>query len=128
MLLATLARLVFPSWAFFDRLGEPAALELRPDGATAWLPAVVPVPRRWWHVVWHPAGTRTLAAQGVVERAVAEHDGRLPATAATAVQLERLAAALARPIGRCDWRLVVVRGDGTIATLRTGRVTPGTAS
>ncbi len=128
MLLATLARLAFPSWAFFDRIGTRATLELRPAGSAAWRPAFTAAPRRWWHVVWHPEGTRTLLAQGVVERVVAEHAGERPATAATAAQLDRLLAACAAgDVRPCAWRIVVAEPDGAHAVLRDGVVPDGAA-
>jgi len=52
------------------RLPPTLQLRLLPGGEASapWLGVVRPVPRRWWHVVFNPAGTRTLAAQTLVER------------------------------------------------------------
>ena len=50
----------------------PPTLQLRrlPAGEVAapWIGVIRPMPRRWWHVLFNPAGTRTLAAQTLVER------------------------------------------------------------
>lgn len=50
----------------------PPTLQLRllaANGADAvWRGVVRPSPRRWWHLVFNPAGTETLAAQTLVER------------------------------------------------------------
>jgi hypothetical protein len=76
--LSTLLRLLFPSWEFFDVARRPPALEVlvrhenRPTGV--WQRVVYPPTRRWWHLVCNPAGTRTLAAQTIVERCYAELD------------------------------------------------------
>ncbi|QJR36823.1 hypothetical protein [Gemmatimonas groenlandica] len=69
---STLLRQLFPSWAFFDEARLPPTLQLRllPDSGTtgSWQHVIRPSPRRWWHVVFNPAGTQTLAAQTLVER------------------------------------------------------------
>jgi hypothetical protein len=124
MLLATLARLLLPSWAFFDRVGARAVLELRPAGAhdAAWRPALHAAPRRWWHVVWHPDGTAVLAAQDVVDRAAAEACDERPATPATRDQLTRLASACAPEAGAWAWRVVVQEPDGAAAAVLDGTV------
>jgi hypothetical protein len=124
VLLSTLGRLLVPSWAFFDRVGTRAVLELRPldAHAAAWRPALHAARRRWWHVLWHPEGTRTLAAQDVVERAVAERCGERPVTPATAVQLTQLAAAGAPAAGAWAWRVVVHDTTGEVDTLLDGTV------
>lgn len=50
----------------------PPALQLRllsgREADTPWREVVHPSPRRWWHAVFNPAGTQTLAAQTLVER------------------------------------------------------------
>jgi hypothetical protein len=67
----TLLGLLFPSWTFFDAVRATPALEIRPfptaGMAGDWRPAVTPPRRRWWHLVFNPAGTHTLAAQTLVE-------------------------------------------------------------
>ena len=69
---STLLRQLFPAWEFFDVARLPPTLQLRllfGNGTTSpWDPVVRPAPRRWWHVVFNPAGTQTLAAQTLVER------------------------------------------------------------
>lgn len=69
---STLLRQLFPSWEFFDVARLPPALQLRrlslQDGPGHWLGAVHPSPRRWWHLLYNPAGTQSLAAQTLVER------------------------------------------------------------
>lgn len=124
MLVTTLARLLLPSWAFFDRVGARAVLELRPHGApdAAWRSALHAAPRRWWHVVWHPDGTAVLAAQDVVERAAAEASDERPATPATRDQLTRLAAACAPSAGAWAWRVRVHAPDGATSDVLHGTV------
>ncbi len=50
----------------------PPALQRRwlsSQGAPGdWIGVVQPSPRRWWHLLFNPAGTQTLAAQTLVER------------------------------------------------------------
>lgn len=50
----------------------PPSLEVRRVSNSGvvepWIMAVEPPSRRWWHVVLNPEGTRTLAAQTLVER------------------------------------------------------------
>ncbi len=69
---STLLRQLFPSWEFFDVARLPPTLQLRRFSTQGepgvWLGAVHPSPRRWWHLFFNPAGTRTLAAQTLVER------------------------------------------------------------
>ena len=52
------------------RLPPTLQLRLLPGSGAAgpWLDVVRPSPRRWWHLVFNPAGTETLAAQTLVER------------------------------------------------------------
>jgi hypothetical protein len=67
-----LLRLLFPSWAFFDRVTEVARLELRTlehGGVfTPWRSALIPPSRRLLALVYHPQGTAHLAQQSAVER------------------------------------------------------------
>lgn len=69
---STLLRQLFPSWEFFDVARLPPTLQFRllsgSGTAAPWRGVVHPSPRRWWHVVFNPAGTQTLAAQTLVER------------------------------------------------------------
>jgi len=69
---STLLRQLFPSWKFFDVARLPPTLQLRQLPAHGepghWLGVVNPTRRRWWHLLFNPAGTRTLAAQTLVER------------------------------------------------------------
>ncbi len=69
---STLLRQLFPSWEFFDVARLPPTLQIRllPEAGACdgWLEVVRPSPRRWWHVLFNPAGTQTLAAQTLVER------------------------------------------------------------
>jgi hypothetical protein len=74
--------LLFPSWTFFDAARLTPTLQVRrfpADGSAGlWREAVMPPVRRWWHVVYNPAATQTLAAQTLVEtwyRELMEHDG-----------------------------------------------------
>lgn len=68
----TLLRQLFPSWEFFDVARLPPTLQFRvlPDKEepVAWYDVVRPAPRRWWHLLFNPAGTQTLAAQTFVEQ------------------------------------------------------------
>ena len=67
-----LLRQLFPSWEFFDVARLPPTLQLRMlfsnRAAGDWLEVVRPLPRRWWHLIFNPAGTHALAAQTLVER------------------------------------------------------------
>ena len=68
---ATLLRLLFPTWAFFERPHAPPLLEVlvsATNGDTAWQPALIPSPRRWWQLFVNPLGTLVLAEQTHVER------------------------------------------------------------
>ena len=73
---STLLRQLFPSWAFFDVTGLPPTLQVRllpsRDAAGGWRNVIRPPRRRWWHVVFNPEGTQTLAAQTLVERCYTE--------------------------------------------------------
>ncbi len=65
----------------------PPTLQLRrlSGGGTEapWFEVVRPSPRRWWHVVFNPAGTQSLATQTLVERwytELVEHGEQAPAS------------------------------------------------
>lgn len=97
--LPTLLRLLFPSWAFFDRAGDPPVLEMRvlasdtpPEG---WQPVVQAPPRRWWHLLFNPHGTLALAEQTLVERWHAELEEGAE-TEVTRALVERLVTVSAR--------------------------------
>jgi hypothetical protein len=135
-MLATLLRLSFPSWAFFDRVGTPPRLELRrvdDDGrGDAWRPAIAVSGRRWWHVLWHPRGTRTLAAQVAVERwhatlddgDAADRRERVRAHATAHALAAACAAAMPDATAGSTWRLRLVEGtDAGTRLLHDGRVT-----
>jgi hypothetical protein len=70
--LHTLARLLFPSWAFFDIHASPPSLEIRRSASNgdggAWRPAFAAPDRRWWHVLFNPLGTQVLWYQTQIER------------------------------------------------------------
>jgi hypothetical protein len=115
----TLFGLLFPSWTFFDTVRLTPTLEVRrlPIDGTAgdWRAAIVPEQRRWWNVVFNPAGTRILAAQTVVEtwfREVIDADARDTAHCPSfplvrALAGRSLAVAPLRPGDRWALRLVV---------------------
>jgi hypothetical protein len=65
-------RLLLPSWRFFDDATTGIVLKVRVTtvgGVSAqWLELLSPPVRRPWHLIWNPAGNRTLAAYSLVER------------------------------------------------------------
>jgi hypothetical protein len=68
---ATLLRLLFPTWAFFERPHAPPLLEVlvsATNGDAVWQPAFTSSPRRWWNLFINPLGTLVLAQQTHVER------------------------------------------------------------
>lgn len=69
---STLARLLFPSWAFFDVPDAPPQLEIRQDSRGAvggsWQSAFSAPTRRWWHLLFNPMGTQVLWYQTQIER------------------------------------------------------------
>lgn|GEM_PF-2010208 len=69
---STLARLLFPSWAFFDAPTSPPLLEIRQHigivaGGT-WQSAFTAPTRRWWHLLFNPMGNQVLWYQTQIER------------------------------------------------------------
>jgi hypothetical protein len=123
----TVLGLLFPSWTFFDAARLTPTLQVRrisADGsADVWRAAVTPPRRRWWHVVFNPAGTQTLAAQTLVEawyRELTEDSDEAPAEDASLPLVMALAEwAVSDPVGpelRDDdvWqlRLVVTHEEG----------------
>jgi len=67
-----LLRLLFPSWAFFDRVTEVPLLQARVtahDGTRGpWRDVLQVPPRTWRSVLYHPEGTAHLALQSAVDR------------------------------------------------------------
>lgn len=122
---STLLRQLFPSWEFFDVARLPPTLQIRLlpiDGAPgAWLGVVRPSPRRWWHLLFNPAGTQTLAAQTLVERWYTElvEEGAPSAACQESLALMTALAELAlaelalEPSAGYDgWQLRVIVTDG----------------
>jgi hypothetical protein len=135
-LLTTLLRLLFPSWAFFDVASAPPALEVRPRPANgepgAWRAVVQAPPRRWWHLVFNPLGTRALLQQTLVERWCDEVDGTATnelddSTAAMTTRLlEHLAEGATVGAWRSggdagwEWRVVVREGAAVTVVAESG--------
>ena len=92
-----------------------------PDDVGPWEPVVRASPRRWWHLLYNPVGTSTLAAQTLVERLYGELRDPSPnasAQAARVAESEALVSHLAEtavpsswrePMG-WEWRIVVRDG------------------
>jgi hypothetical protein len=129
---STLLRQLFPSWEFFDVTGLPPILQIRllpsRDPAAGWRNVVRPPRRRWWHVLFNPAGTQTLAAQTLVEtwcRELMEQDdtstdgGRsLPLVMALAESaMEESDAPALRDGDRWQLRLIVTDDDDHVTVL-----------
>ncbi|WP_396201565.1 hypothetical protein [Gemmatimonas sp.] len=116
---STLLRQLFPSWEFFDEARLPPTLQLRllprGDAPAPWLRVVQPLPRRWWHVVFNPAGTRTLAAQTLVERwytELIELGEDAPASIESLTLVTALAeSAVPRSAAIGDWQLRLIVTD-----------------
>lgn len=110
MLMRTLARLLFPSWAFFDTPRELPVLEIRrastgPDVQAAeldaWMPALQHSPRAWWQLLFNAAGTRDLAAQALVHRMHFELEcGEFMSGGVTHRLVDHLVVYLAQPFTR----------------------------
>lgn len=71
-----LLRLLFPSWAFFDSVGDVPRLQARVqahDGHFGpWCDVLHAPPRSWRTVLYHPNGTAHLALQTAVDRVAVE--------------------------------------------------------
>ena len=71
-----LLRLLFPSWAFFDSVGDVPRLQARVtlhDGVFGpWRDVLHAPPRTWRSVLYHPEGTAHLALQSAVDRLAVE--------------------------------------------------------
>ena len=113
---AVLLRLLFPSWAFFDRVTEVPRLELQtfdPHGQpSSWREALSAPTRPTLALVYHPHGTAHLAQQAAVERfAVGADLQQIDVVAHDVV------AAIARralsPATATSWRWRVVAVDHT---------------
>ena len=135
LLLSTLLRLLFPSWAFFDVATATPELEVRrapPDGeAGAWQRAVRVAPRQWWHLLWNPSGTRALAEQALVERLDvlrSRGDDASPEGLVSQALVERLAASAVPPewlFGpRAGWQYRVAVTGEPDAPVHDGSVAP----
>jgi hypothetical protein len=124
----TLLRQLFPSWEFFDVARLPPTLQFRllPDEGEpgAWHDVVRPAPRRWWHLLFNPAGTQTLAAQTLVEQwytelveqgeesAVCQGSLQLVTALSDSVRRERQSSGSAAPAG-WQLRLIVIDESGS---------------
>lgn len=111
---AVLLRLLFPSWAFFDRVTEVPRLELQTFDErgvpSPWRAVLTAPPRTPLALVFHPHGTAHLAQQSAVERfAVGADRQEIDAVAHDVV------AAIARralsPATATSWRWRVVAVD-----------------
>lgn len=124
--LSTLARLLFPSWAFFDVASTPPILEVRQcaSGASTspleiWTPAFRPQSRRWWQLFFNPHGTRQLASQGIVDRMALEIENDEWVEGSVTHQLTQHVAEcavsdLARDDAKHAWQFrIVLRHEGT---------------
>lgn len=106
-----LLRLLFPSWAFFDRVVSIPALEVRTFGASgvasAWHPALAAPTRGARHALVHPDGTRHLALQGLVDRLATEveQDDTDPVSVALVAALARHAIGTTTD-ATWQWRIV----------------------
>ena len=109
-------------------------LEVRPvssgGGEKPWTAAVCAAPRRWFHVCFNPTGTRTLAAQTLVERlylaAVNDDVGTGDAITARALVgnfVETVATNELRIGAEMCWQWrIVVRTDHSERVVATGEV------
>ncbi|MDX2183718.1 MAG: hypothetical protein SFW08_07035 [Gemmatimonadaceae bacterium] len=104
-------RLLFPSWAFFDRVVAVPALEVRTvdrvGDRTPWRPALRAPSRGVLALLYHPKGTLHLAQQGVVDRFAAEcaMDEADETTTALVAALARVAVGDAEGVA-WQWRVV----------------------
>ena len=65
-------RVFVPCWQFFDRVGPRARVYTREDGSAEWTLALSAPPRRWWRILFNPAGNLHHADQNLVERLLSE--------------------------------------------------------
>ena len=112
-----LLRLLFPSWAFFDRVTEVPLLQARVtahDGTRGpWRDVLQVPPRTWRSVLYHPEGTAHLALQSAVDRlAVSCLQGEpddLSRNLVAAIAEQQVRAWIAsgdQPSDRWQWRIV----------------------
>lgn len=95
--LATLARLLLPSWRFFDDALTGVVLQVRLSRPSStgfevgpWIEVLRPPPRRLHHLLWNPEGNATLAACSLLERLVMDADGDPRAHEVTTRMVEAL--------------------------------------
>jgi hypothetical protein len=114
-----LLRLLFPSWAFFDRVTEVPLLQARVtahDGTPGpWRDVLPAPPRTWRSVLYHPAGTAHLALQSAVDRlAVSSLQGEQDVISRELVaaiaehQVRAWNAPSDQPSDRWQWRIIAV--------------------
>lgn len=114
-----LLRLLFPSWAFFDRVTEVPLLQARvnaPDGTLGpWRDVLHAPPRTWRSVLYHPEGTAHLALQSVVDRfAVSCLQGEpddISRDLVAAIAERQVRAWILpsdQPLGTWQWRIIAV--------------------
>jgi hypothetical protein len=87
-----LARVLVPSWRFFDAVGAHPELLARVAGADGcfgpWRPVLRAPRRAWWNVAWHPEGNLALARLSLLDRLLA--DGAAADAAPTSLVSYRL--------------------------------------
>lgn len=112
-----LLRLLFPSWAFFDRVTEVPLLQARVtahDGTPGpWRDVLRAPPRTWRSVLYHPKGTAHLALQSAVDRLAAScHQGEpddISGDLVAAIAEQQVRAWIApsdQPLGKWQWRII----------------------
>jgi hypothetical protein len=117
-----LLRLLFPTWAFFDRVTEVPLLQARVtahDGTPGpWRDVMQAPPRTWRSALYHPEGTAHLALQGAVDRlAVSCHQGEpddVSRDLVAAIAERQVRAWIAQgdqPMDRWQWRIIAVPAD-----------------
>jgi hypothetical protein len=66
-----LLRAFFPSWRFFEDLGDTPALLFRTAAEDSelgeWQPCLGKIPRRWYHLLLNPEGNRLLACSSAIQ-------------------------------------------------------------
>lgn len=111
-----LLRLLFPSWAFFDRVTDIPTLEIRrgstEDGRAPWTSALSAPARSLRHVVYNPEGTAHLLLQSAVDRfAVDAEQGRIDPVTRDIVAAIAERAVAPGPSSRWQWRVVAAGDD-----------------